>query len=89
MNEEKKLNQHSKGENLLFWYQKHIFGQLLEKNNCHKSLAVRAFDMIARLRARPRYQLSSGTKLTGESALYLAWLGFLSPANTFGYAQLW
>ena len=30
--------------------------------NCHISSTVRAFDLIPKLRARPKYQLSSGTK---------------------------
>ena len=30
--------------------------------NCHISSAIRAFDLISKLRARPEYQLSSGTK---------------------------
>ena len=37
---------------------------------------VRAFDLISRLRARPKYQLSSDTKLPCESALYLALHGW-------------
>ena len=32
--------------------------------NCHISSTVRAFDLIPKLRARPKYQLSSGTKYT-------------------------
>ena len=33
--------------------------------NCNISLAVRDFDLIPRLRAKPKYQLSYGTKLPG------------------------
>ena len=46
-------------------------------------------NMILRLRARPKYQLSSGTKVPCESALYLARLGFLSSSTIYCNAQPW
>ena len=51
----------------------------------HNSQTIRDLDIIPRLRARPKYQLSSGTYLL----LYLVWLKFLSLSTTFGYAQPW
>ena len=42
--------------------------------NCHNSSTVRAFDLIPKLRARPEYQLSSGTK-------YTAWLASAFPPD--------
>ena len=37
-------------------------GNIFEPLNCHIASAVRAFDLIPKLKARPGYQLSSGTK---------------------------
>ena len=46
----------------------HIFGIFLGQTlNCHYCSTVWAFDLIPKLRARPEYQLSSGSK-------YTAWL---------------
>ena len=61
----------------IFWllediFPDNFFGRTL---NCHKTLAVRAFDLIPTLRTRPECQLSAdihshkaGTKLPHESA---------------------
>ena len=41
----------------------YIFKQIFLKNfKCHISSIVRVFDLILKLRARPKYQLYSGTK---------------------------
>ena len=45
--------------------------------------AVRAFDLIPRLRARPKHQLSSGTKFPYVPLLYLVWLRFFVFINHF------
>ena len=37
---------------------------------------IRAFDIMQKLRARPKYQLSSSTKCPDISLLYLVWLRF-------------
>ena len=46
----------------------------LKTSNCHHSFNIRAFDLIQKLRARPQYQLSSGTK-------YTAWLALAFPPD--------
>ena len=56
--------------------------------NSHLSKTVKAFDLIPRLRARPKYQLSSGT-LPYKLALIFVCLRFLSSSTNFGYAQPW
>ena len=57
--------------------------------NCHITYTIKAFDLIPKLRARPKLQLSSGTKCLGVSLLNLAWPRFLSSSTTFGYARPW
>ena len=47
------------------------FGETL---NCHISTTVRAFDLIPKLRDRPVYQLSYGTKYK----YYTVWLSYAS-----------
>ena len=79
-----------------FLHLEHLFSDILFRItlNCHKTLAVRAFDPIPTLRARPEYQLSAdihspkaGTKLPHELALYLVWPRFFFKSTTFGYVQ--
>ena len=55
----------------------------------HISQTVRDFDLMPKLRARPKYQLSSVNRFPGVLMLYLVWLRFLSLWTTFGYVQAW
>ena len=48
-----------------------FFGQTL---NCHYSLTVKAFDLIPKLRARPEYHLSFGSKYTSYTSYFLGLL---------------
>ena len=57
--------------------------------NFEEEKIVRAFDLILRLRARPKYKLSYGNTCPDFLQLYLVWLRFLSSSSTFGYAQPW
>ena len=52
---------------------------------CHNFQAVRYFDLIPTLRARPKYQLSYGTKCPDKLPLYLVGLRFLSQCQS-GYS---
>ena len=85
-----KLNCHCGVENQFFSSWNHIFGSLIFKTlTIHISSMVTAFDLIPRLKARLKYQLSSGTRRPHISLLYLVWLRFLSESIPLGYAQLW
>ena len=61
-----------------------LYNFYLRTLNRHKSLIIRAFDLIPTLRTWPEYQLSAGihshkagTKYPHESLLYLLWPRFL------------
>ena len=58
--------------------------QWYQKLNWHS--IVRVFDLIPKLRARPKYQLSDNPHVL---LLYLGWLIFLSQPTTLGFAQQW
>ena len=71
-----------KVENNFFTSLTHILRQLFKRTlNCHISYAVRAFDPIPALRARPKYQLSADTH--SHKA------GTKLQENTFAYSQPW
>ena len=80
-----KLPVHSWNPIFLFtkpYIQAILVGKTLSR---HNSQIFRAFNLIPRLRARPKYQLSSGTYFL----IYLVWLRFLSFSATFCYVQPW
>ena len=64
---------------------KSIFlGIFLDKTlKIHVSSTVRAFDIIAKLRAKQKYQLSSGHKSTRFDAIHYV-AGMLSQSTTLG-----
>ena len=74
------LNWHSRVENQIFSLQNHIFRQffLFLTLNSHNSLTIRAFDLLPKLRASPKYQMSTGTQFEYVSLLDLVRLRFLS-----------
>ena len=84
-NEKKILIATLKLKTNFFCFQKHIFRHL----NCHIFKSVRAFCLIPRLTAMPKYQVSSGTKCPNKSPIYLNRLNMLSSSTIFGYAQPW
>ena len=81
---EKNLNCHSDVETQFFSVFRSIFSGIL---NCHISKSVRAFHLIPRLTAMPKYQVSSGTKCPNKSPIYLNGPNILSSSTIFGYAQ--